>query len=256
MNSRESALAALGLPRGARRTEIDEAYRRLIKLHHPDRSGGDGGRAAEINHAYTFLRRETLPAARRIADVPVIVRPPPRQSRRSALVPALLTFALFCGVAGGIAGLSGRDFGSRAEAIRWPSIDAARMAGTVTPMMDFDEPLNSGVIDSAIAQAANFRSANDLDGASAYSRDCQHNLRSEPNLVWFDACAAFDESIATLGEGDAKLQDGPFSDSELMSRELAAARDSLGADLRLHQIRSQVQMKLLPTMDPAAAEKL
>jgi molecular chaperone DnaJ len=53
--------AVLGLRPDAGRAEVDEAYRRLIKLYHPDRMGGDGSRAAEINRAYTMLR-QTLPA--------------------------------------------------------------------------------------------------------------------------------------------------------------------------------------------------
>ena len=41
---------------GADAAAVDEAYRRLIKQHHPDREGGDSTRAAEINRAYRELR--------------------------------------------------------------------------------------------------------------------------------------------------------------------------------------------------------
>ena len=51
-----SAYAALGLEPGADAAAIEQAYRRLIKLHHPDREGGDGARAAEINRAYRELK--------------------------------------------------------------------------------------------------------------------------------------------------------------------------------------------------------
>jgi hypothetical protein len=55
------------------------------------------------------------------------------------------------------------------------------------------------------------------------------------------------------------VQEGPFSDFQLMTRELSAARaltdDSLAADARLHQIRSQVEVALLPTMDAAAGQR-
>src|SRR5689334_7649449 len=51
-----SAYAALGLEPGADAATIDQAYRKLIKLHHPDRAGGDAARAAEINRAYRELR--------------------------------------------------------------------------------------------------------------------------------------------------------------------------------------------------------
>ncbi len=56
MASRASALAVLGLEPGADAAAIEQAYRRLIKQHHPDRQGGDGSRAAEINRAYRELR--------------------------------------------------------------------------------------------------------------------------------------------------------------------------------------------------------
>src|SRR5690242_2900382 len=54
--SRASALAVLGLKSGADTAAIEQAYKKLIKLHHPDREGGDATRAAEINRAYRELR--------------------------------------------------------------------------------------------------------------------------------------------------------------------------------------------------------
>ncbi len=48
-----SAYAVLELEPGADRAAIEEAYRRLIKRYHPDRSGGDAARAAEINRHRT-----------------------------------------------------------------------------------------------------------------------------------------------------------------------------------------------------------
>ena len=53
-----SAYAALGLEPGADSSAIEQAYRRLIKEHHPDRQGGDARRAAEIIEAYRKLRAE------------------------------------------------------------------------------------------------------------------------------------------------------------------------------------------------------
>src|SRR4051794_29144165 len=51
-----SAYAALGLEPGVDSATIEQAYKRLIKQHHPDREGGDARRAAEINRAYEELR--------------------------------------------------------------------------------------------------------------------------------------------------------------------------------------------------------
>ncbi len=257
MISRTAALETLGLRSGAGRAEIDEAYRRLIKVHHPDRAGGNAGRAAEINHAYTLLRRESVPAAPRYARMPIPVRPP-RRRRRSGIFPTLLIFALVCGGVAGLATLSTNDdLNHRLTSVRWAKLEPDDVR--TSPLANFDSPLNEDVVDQAIADATKFRATRDTDDAAAYSRDCQKKLHADPNLVWFDACAAFDESMATLRDNDPGVQEGPFSDFQLMTRELSAARaltdDSLAADARLHQIRSQVEVALLPTMDAAAGQR-
>src|SRR3954454_292508 len=51
-----SAYTVLGLEPDADAAAIEQAYKRLIKEHHPDREGGDADRAAEINRAYRELR--------------------------------------------------------------------------------------------------------------------------------------------------------------------------------------------------------
>lgn len=251
------AYAVLGLRPGAARAEVDEAYRRLIKLHHPDRTGGDGGRAADINRAYTFLRTHGLAAGPQARWVPAeIVRPPRRPpSRRSSWAFATV---LLLGVAGTVAAINARGNGRHVVEIRWPDVEATPVSGGLSPLSSFDEPLHEPVIDSAVAEAMSFHSAKDSTGAVIYSRDCQNSLRKEPNLAWFDACAAFDEATVTLGGDDPTIQSGAFSDSEVMAREMSAARvlsdDILGADSRLHQIRSRVEMQLLPTLDAAAGQ--
>lgn len=258
MSADHSAYAALGLRPGAARAQVDEAYRRLIKLHHPDRTGGDGSRAAEINRAYTFLRSRGLAAGPQARWVPVAVRPAPRaRSRRGSLAFACV---LLLGTVGVVAAVNGRGSGRYPADIRFPVIDSEPVSGGMSPLSSFDEPLHSPVIDSAIADAVSFHSAKDSSGAAAYSRDCQNNLRKEQNLAWFDACAAFDEATLTLGGDDSAAQAGAFSDSEVMAREMGAARalsdDVLGADSRLHQIRSRVEMQLLPALDAAAGQPL
>jgi hypothetical protein len=82
MTGESSAFATLGLRAGAGRAEVDEAYRRLIKRYHPDRTGGDGSRAAEINRAYTVLRQNIDGPVRPRRRVPVPVQPRPRPRRR------------------------------------------------------------------------------------------------------------------------------------------------------------------------------
>ena len=52
--SRAEALAELGLGEGASVSDINRAYRRLIKTHHPDH-GGSHARAARLNQAKDLL---------------------------------------------------------------------------------------------------------------------------------------------------------------------------------------------------------
>lgn len=51
----------LGLPHGATQAVVLEAYRRLSKLHHPDREGGSDERFMEIQRAYEILRARPEP---------------------------------------------------------------------------------------------------------------------------------------------------------------------------------------------------
>src|SRR5690606_22068747 len=48
--------AVLGVAPNASDAEIEQAYRRLISRHHPDRAGGVEARAREINRAYDRIR--------------------------------------------------------------------------------------------------------------------------------------------------------------------------------------------------------
>ena len=51
----------LGVPYGASQAVVLEAYRRLSKLHHPDREGGSDERFVEIQQAYETLRARPAP---------------------------------------------------------------------------------------------------------------------------------------------------------------------------------------------------
>src|SRR5687768_3368407 len=109
MGIEASAYVILGLQPGADRAAIDKAYRRLIKLHHPDRSGGDPERAAEINRAYFELRGKRAsdeprqPAAGDIGEAIYArraarartVRPPQRRQRLWPLFAAAAAIAFF-----------------------------------------------------------------------------------------------------------------------------------------------------------------
>jgi curved DNA-binding protein CbpA len=53
----------LGIPHGATQAVVLDAYRRLSKLHHPDREGGSDERFHEIQRAYETLRARPEPDA-------------------------------------------------------------------------------------------------------------------------------------------------------------------------------------------------
>src|SRR5689334_11752640 len=64
---RRDPYRVLGLSPGASSEELHDAYRRLVKLHHPDRNGGSEASArrfAEIQEAYEEVRSRPRPAAR------------------------------------------------------------------------------------------------------------------------------------------------------------------------------------------------
>jgi len=253
MSTQDSAYAALGLKPGASPANVDEAYRRLIKQHHPDRAGGDGNRAAEINRAYTLLRRQGRALAVRHPSVPVAVvrrRRPNRSAWLLLAASAILVVALSM-----TQSPAPQRVSIRLPADEWRTIGAA-VTPTRNPLTDFEQPLHTPLIDGAIAEALKFHSGEDSAGAAQYSRDCHNRLRQQPNLAWFDSCAAFDEATVTLA-GDESMQ---FTVPAVIGREMAASRslsdDVLGADSRLQKIRLRVEMQLLPALDSAASQKL
>lgn len=252
MSADDSAFAVLGLRPGAGRAEVDAAYRRLMKVHHPDLASGDADRAAEINRAYTHLRRDMPAGTIRSRPVPIAIRRRPRSARGG--------WAMVLAAAGAAAiviyqeSSTGRS--SRAVPLQWSVGDPREFVASAEPQQGFEEPLHERVIESAVADATRFHSTGDLAGATEYSRDCHNRLRQQPNLALLDACAAFDESTLILNASGPMADSGAFSGSEVMARELAGARalsdDIFGADSRLQRIRSRVELALLPRLDQVA----
>ena len=84
----------LGVPHGASPAVVLEAYRRLSKLHHPDREGGADERFLEIQRAYETLRARPAPEGsleERLAALDQEVREaaarkPARDARADAVV--------------------------------------------------------------------------------------------------------------------------------------------------------------------------
>ena len=247
--------AVLGLRPGAGRAQVEEAYRRLIKLHHPDRMGGDGGRAAEINRAYTQIRRGLPEPPPQRRSVPVPIRLPDRRVERRT---ALAATGLLLAAAAALVAMNlprGAHIDLDTLSLPWDGPVRGAGAGIVSGLapVDFEEPLHSDLIDRSIADAVKFYQAGDSSATLDFSRSCHNQLRDQPSLAWFDSCAAFDEAIALLESGNDLAEGGAFSSSAVVARHIASARlltsDILAADSRLHSIRSRVEMSLIPRMD-------
>lgn len=260
MSGDYSAFAVLGLRPGAGRAEVDDAYRRLIKRYHPDRMGGDCVRAAEINRAYTIIRRESGQPIRprRSVPVPVAPRRPPR-GRRTGLLLALLVVAAAATAIANDTRLGRFDRRAFAGELHWTPAYHPASPAAGSPSMNMEEPLDTLVIDKAIAAAVKFHSQGDPAASAEYSRTCHSSFREQPSLAWFDSCVAFDEATVVLTGAELFADSGPFDASAVMARQFAAARNlsgnMLAADSRLNQIRSRVELALVPRLEEAESPK-
>ena len=83
---------------------------------------------------------------------------------------------------------------------------------------------------------------------TAYSRDCHHQLRSQPDLTLLDRCAAFDDAVVQLQDRDPLRDQGPFGEIAVTGRVWSGAsalsNDSVAIDGRLDRIRLQVELAL------------
>lgn len=253
MKGPASAFAALGLEPGADRAAVEQAYRRLIKQHHPDRSGGDSDRAAEINRAYAELR--SAPGEEEFPRAPPRQRRRRRPAKRRSVLP---TLAVLVGAAALLA--QGERLPDALEewsvAIErsWSQTVAAGPA-RLRQAVSFDAPLHDGPIAASVEQAVRLAADADFDGLAAHSRACHRRLRAAPELAQLDRCAAFDNAAAVLDSNDPLRGSGPFSASAVTARQLTGARllssDYLAIDARLNRVRGRVEMILKPEAERA-----
>lgn len=236
-----SAFDALGVEPDADSAEIEQAYRRLIKQHHPDREGGDARRAAEINRAYGELRGQ-----RNLKD-PLELHddwPSSVGGGRAWLLVALLL--------AGTAGLllfraQSSPFFAPERATGPAAFGTARAAPARGTM---DRPLHLGAIDRAAQQALGLSKTSDEMSLAEVSIECHRRLRGDPTLLQFDRCVAFDDAVVQLEDRDPMRDQGPFSEiavtGRLWSGASALSQDSLAIDARLDRIRSRVRLALVP----------
>lgn len=255
MRGPHSAYAILGLRPGAERAEIEEAYRRLIKLYHPDRAGGDGERAAEITRAYRELR--TLPLGE-LRVSPAVTQPEQRRPFRAG--PPLVATIVLLGLVLAASSSATRQVRWWKAASTFALVDrntSATDVGQLSPFADLDDPIEPAVIARSVDDAMRLHQSGDPQALIDFSRSCEARFRDDPSLTWFDSCAAYDESIVFLEARDPIADSGPFNAAAVTAREMGEGRllsdDPMAVDGRLHQIRSDVQMMLLPRLANQAA---
>jgi hypothetical protein len=249
-----SAYAVLGVDPGSDSAEIEHAYRRLIKQHHPDREGGDAGRAADINRAYRELRtvRDLKDPLEFNFDLPA-----PRPA-----VPRWLLLALLLLLVAG--------------ALLWSQTDLFVVPAEPGPVLAsshrgnghsrsqaaddaMEKPLNTAAINSAALEALRISRTRDEMTLASTSRDCHHLLRGTPSVLQLDRCAAFDDAVVQLQDRDPLRDQGPFSElavtGRLWSGASALSDDSVAIDGRLDRIRLQVELALAATYDAPVLHK-
>lgn len=245
MGADPSAYAALGLEPGANAAAVTAAYKKLIKEYHPDRSGGDSGRAAEINRAYQQLR-SALHIKDEFSLHPIIARKAPAGWSPTVWA-AILVLVL-----GGAAALLALVPMPRAEENVAPRAHARADRGDV-----MNRPLSIPAIDDAVFEAVKLSRTSDEMRLAAASRRCHSNFRIKPELAQFDRCAAFDDAVVRLQDRDPMRDRGPFSQIAVSGRLWSAAAylsgDYLATDSRLQRIRIRVET-LLSADDATIAE--
>jgi hypothetical protein len=249
MAGRASALAVLGLEPGADSVAIEQAYKRLIKQHHPDREGGDGTRAAEIIHAYRALR-----GGKALID-PLQFNEDFGARRRPRRWPVAAAFAV-AGLAAAVMILGPSvplTHTLLAAGAQLPRHRLAKLNAMPEPM---NEELHVKAIDAGVREALHmFRTRDEIALANA-SRDCQSRFRDNPGTAFLDRCAAFDDAVVGLEDRDPLRDEGPFAPLAVTGRQWSAASslsdDDLAIDSRLDEIRLRVELKLAPEIAPIA----
>ena len=245
MGGIRSALEVLGLEPGADRRAIDEAFRRLMKQHHPDRPGGDSARAAEVIHAYRALRPGAL--------VPVAVelrRSPARAAARRRWWIIAISLAACALLALLIVG--------RVAPVD-PTAAPARLGAEVARELGFggerepsliERPIDRQVVEGAADEAkAMFRDRDEM-ALAEQSRECRAKFRRSRRVADFDRCVAFDVAVTLLQDRDPLRDQGPFREVAVIRRHWSDAAllssDSLAIDSRLDRIRLRVELRLAP----------
>ena len=240
MGADPSAYAVLGLEPGADGAAIERAYKKLIKEHHPDRSGGDSVRAQELNRAYRELR-----ASHRLKD-DFSLHPqfPARTVGWSRTIWAAVLLMILGSAATILSLLSPTEIKGLGK-VRLGVDDAAPKRVDI-----MDRPLTEAAINEAALEALQLSRTKDEMALGRASRDCQRRLRQSRTIAQFDRCAAFDNAVILLQDRDPLRDKGAFSQIAVTGRLWSAAAvlsgDYVATDSRLRRIRVEVELFLAP----------
>lgn len=248
MAGRVTSLSVLGLEPGADATAIEQAYKRLIKQHHPDREGGDSTRAAEINRAYRELR------GGKAANDPLQFNDSLAGGRSRARWPIALLAMVVAAAGGFVLGTGpGGTFRLWGAGTRTPVHRAAAAPIAPDPIAG---SLHVADIDAAVGNAVRLSRTKDEVALAIVSSDCERRFRDHPGTRMLDRCAAFDDAVVGLEDRDPLRDGGPFAPLAVTGRQWSAASalsdDSLAIDSRLDQIRLRVELALAPQVQPAS----
>ena len=171
MAGRASAFVALGLPPGADAAAIEQAYKRLIKQHHPDREGGDSSRAARSTGPTASFAAEERRAIRSSSTATTV-----RAGGRVWPVAALVAGAALGGMVFAM-GPSVPRAGFWAAEAKLPAHHAGARAAPDPIAAD----LHDDAIDEAVRDAMRLYRHGDEAALAAASRQCQRPL---PRRSW------------------------------------------------------------------------
>lgn len=271
MSALRPLFRTLGLPEGADQAAIDLAYRRLIKRHHPDRPGGDGDRAAEINRAYTILKdpgrrarfeRDSLigaPQRHRPTPPPMVqprrplamAAPPARRSRGVGLLLATGLLAAFAAAADD-------------PRLRWQMVDSwddlarqfapldrSNVTGGFAVAAGKPQPINRRAVAEGSELALSLVRSKGLAAAAEASRDCYRDYRQTLSSARLDGCLAFDHGVAASGAVEGQEdEERYFSAISITARQIAAAQlqssDYDWIENRLDSIRTEAERRASP----------
>jgi hypothetical protein len=242
-----SAYAALGLEPGADASDVDRAYKQLIKEHHPDREGGDSARAAEINRAYRELRAAF--GSRDALDF----NDPPLEEDRAGWVQGAIALLLALAVLFTLTGPASTYMRQLLEP-RTPALQDRAAAPVRRGVDAMDQPLHLAAVTGAVREAVALLEKRDDGALLDASRGCHRALHLEPSITQLDRCAAFDDAVLQLQDHDPMWDQGPFSQIAVTGRQWsgssALSNDYLAIDSRLDRIRVQVELALAPPAPP------